>query len=164
MSLPPTRVPDDADDAADAPVDLIFAGVTSDFTPGTRTVRVRALDVSQSFSDVRSVSVGGIHFVRAFVPGSGQDGPYCDYVDVRDCVQGHYSFRGERLVFETTILVDAGECAGEAPLDVPGTDGAPGTDDMKPFWPPFFQCDDDAFSQPVSPFLSPFLSLKSIFL
>lgn len=136
MSLPPTRVPDDADDAAetdgtdDAPVDLVFAGVTSDFTPGTRTVRVRALDISRSFSDVRSVSVGGIHFVRAFVPGSGQDGPYCDYVDVRDCVQGHYSFRGERLVFETTILVDAGECAGEAPLDVPGTDGAPGTDDI----------------------------------
>ncbi len=97
MSLPPTRVPDDADDAAetdgtdDAPVDLVFAGVTSDSTPGTRTVRVRALDISRSFSDVRSVSVGGIHFVRAFVPDSGQDGPYCDYVDVRDCVQGHYS-------------------------------------------------------------------------
>mmetsp|Transcript_31490 Transcript_31490/g.92358 ORF Transcript_31490/g.92358 Transcript_31490/m.92358 type:complete len:81 (+) Transcript_31490:15-257(+) len=65
----PTYVPDDADAIdADTSVDAVFSGATSDFTVRTHTASVRGIDFSRSFSDVRAISVNGMHFVRTFVP------------------------------------------------------------------------------------------------
>ena len=101
----PTYVPDDADASdADTSVDAVFSGLTIDSTVGTHAASVRGLDFSRSFSDVRAISVNGMHFVRTFVPdlalARGPDGPHRDgVVDIaRDRVQCHYNFRGNRLV------------------------------------------------------------------